>query len=174
MIRGMPEKYIKFKNKNVEKLQVTNVIKIETSPTFSWKCRIKNHLGKLRGPFRGKWPPYIDVCSEILHYYSKTDTFERRTGARFSKVSINNGLWTPLKAAVVYIQDRGFNSFPANTLKITVDKIKCTDSLGRTHAFKVPGGAGGGTDWKEASLPLCYKAPMPSPSEHMKPKMAAR
>ena len=102
--------------------------------------------------------------------FAKTDTFERRTGARFSKVSINNGLWTPLKAAVVYIQDRGFNSFPANTLKITVDKIKCTDSLGRTHAFKVPGGAGGGTDWKEASLPLCYKAPMPSSSEHMKPR----
>ena len=120
----------------------------------------------------------------VQRYYTvksplaKTDTFERLTRARFPTVSINNGLWTPLKAAVVYIQDRGFNSFPANTLKITVDKIKCTDSLGRTHAFKVPGeaggrgGGGGGkeTDWKEASLPLCYKALMPSPSEHMKPR----
>ena len=86
----------------------------------------------------------------VQRYYTvksplaKTDTFERLTRARFSKVSINNGLRTPLKAAVVYIQDRGFNSFPANTLKITVDKIKCTDSLGRNHAFKVPGEAGGG------------------------------
>ena len=106
----------------------------------------------------------------VQRYYTvksplaKTDTFERRTGARFSKVSINNGLWTPLKAAVVYIQDGGFNSFPANTLKVSVDKIKYTGSLGRTHAFKMPGGGGEGTDWEEAPLPLCYKDPMPSPS----------
>lgn len=94
---------------------------------------------------------------------AKTDTFERRTGARFSKASINKGLWKPLKAAVVYIQDTGFKSFPANTIKISVNKIKCTDSLDRTHAFKVSGGGG---DWEEASLPHCYKDPMPSPSEH--------
>ena len=117
----------------------------------------------------------------VQRYYTvksplaKTDTFERRTGARFSKVSINNGLWTPLKAAVVYIQDGGFNSFPANTLKVSVDKIKYTGSLGRTHAFKVPGG-GDGRIGRRLPFPSAIKTRCPPPRYKMKDetKMAAR
>ena len=107
---------------------------------------------------------YVQRYYAVKSPLAKTDTFERRTGARFSKVSINNGLWTPLKAAFVYIQDGGFNGFPANTLKITVDKIKCTGSLGRIPAFKVPGGkGGGGRIGRRLSFPSAIKPRWPPP-----------
>ena len=42
-------------------------------------------------------------------------------GAGFSKVPIING---PLKAVVVYIQDRSFNSFASNLIKPSVNETK--------------------------------------------------
>ena len=41
------------------------------------------------------------------------------------------------KADAVYIQDRGFNSFEDNIIKLPVDKTKWTDFLARNGAFKL-------------------------------------
>lgn len=41
------------------------------------------------------------------------------------------------KADAVYLQDRGFNSFEDNIIKLPVDKTKWTDLLARNGAFKL-------------------------------------
>lgn len=41
------------------------------------------------------------------------------------------------KDDAVYIQDRGFNSFEDNIIKLPVDKTKWTDLLARNGAFKL-------------------------------------
>jgi len=41
----------------------------------------------------------------------------------------------PKKADAVYIQDRGFNSFEDNIIKLPVDKTKWTGLLARDGAF---------------------------------------
>ena len=53
-------------------------------------------------------------------------------GARFSKVPIING---PLKAVVVYMQDRSFNSFASNLMKPSVNETKWSILLARTRAL---------------------------------------
>ena len=53
-------------------------------------------------------------------------------GARFSKVPIING---PLRAVVVYMQDRSFNSFALNLMKPSVNETKWSILLARTGAL---------------------------------------
>ena len=40
------------------------------------------------------------------------------------------------KAVVVYIQERGFNSFADNMIKLSVNKTKWTGLLARIRAFR--------------------------------------
>ena len=53
-------------------------------------------------------------------------------GARFSKVPIIN---EPLKAFVVYMQDRSFSSFASNLIKPSVNETKWSILLARTRAL---------------------------------------
>ena len=53
-------------------------------------------------------------------------------GARFSKVPIIN---EPLKAFVVYMQDRSFNSVASNLIKPSVNETKWSILLARTRAL---------------------------------------
>ena len=53
-------------------------------------------------------------------------------GARFSKVPIIN---EPLKAFVVYMQDRSVNSFASNLIKPSVNETKWSILLARTRAL---------------------------------------
>ena len=49
-----------------------------------------------------------------------------------AKVSIING---PVKLLWVYMQDRGFNSFASNMIKLSVNETKWSSLLARTRAL---------------------------------------
>ena len=55
----------------------------------------------------------------------------KKPGARFSKVPIDG----PVTAGLVYMHDRGFNSFASNMIKLSVNEIKWSSLLARTHAL---------------------------------------
>ena len=57
---------------------------------------------------------------------------DSRPGARFSKVPIINRV---RKAVVVYMQDRSFNSFASNMIKLSVNETKWSILLARTRAL---------------------------------------
>ena len=57
---------------------------------------------------------------------------DSRPGARFSKVPIINRV---RKAVVVYMQDRSFNSFASNMIKLSVNETKWSILLARTGAL---------------------------------------
>ena len=57
---------------------------------------------------------------------------QKRPGASFSKVPIFNG---PREAVVVYMQDRSFNSFASNMIKLSVNETKWSILLARTSAL---------------------------------------
>ena len=43
--------------------------------------------------------------------------------------------WRARKAGLVYMHDRGFNSFTSNMIKLSVNEIKWSSLLARTHAL---------------------------------------
>ena len=55
-----------------------------------------------------------------------------KPGTRFLKVPIIN---RPLKAVIVYMHDRGFNSFACNVIKLSVNETKWSSLPARTRGF---------------------------------------
>ena len=56
----------------------------------------------------------------------------KKPEARFSKVPIID---VARKAGLVYMHDKGFNSFASNMIKLSVNEIKWSSLLARTHAL---------------------------------------
>ena len=73
----------------------------------------------------GKWLKIVGALTCAGHGDS-------RAGARFSKVPIVN---RARKAVDVYMQDRSFNSFASNMIKLSVNETKWSILLARTRAL---------------------------------------
>ena len=69
-----------------------------------------------------------------LYFRPKSVNFQPvfRPGPRFLKVATING---PVKAVVVYMQGRGFNSFASNMTKLSVNETEWSSLLARTRAL---------------------------------------